>query len=74
MAICWFVLMTTTRIIKTFGDTTQYLLQKNFNLNLAELLPERLSVAFYYSKPKALGQSNEKVALSGIKFKKINEN
>ncbi|MEO6455696.1 MAG: CheR family methyltransferase, partial [Ginsengibacter sp.] len=56
------------QVIKTFGDTTQYLLQKNFNLNLAELLPERLSVAFKTATGKAL-KLNEKVLVSGLKVK-----
>jgi len=58
-------------VIKTFGDTTIYLLQKNFNTNLAELLPKPLNVAFNKAKRKAL-QSNEKAAVKGVKVK-INE-
>lgn len=33
-------------VVKTYGDTTKYLLQKNFNSNLSELLPRPLAVAF----------------------------
>lgn len=33
-------------VVKTYGDTTKYLLQKNVNLNLAQLLPRPLAVAF----------------------------
>ncbi|MBC7937874.1 MAG: chemotaxis protein CheR, partial [Rhizobacter sp.] len=33
-------------VIKTYGNTAKYLLQKNFNLHLPELLPRALSVAF----------------------------
>lgn len=33
-------------VVKTYGDTTQYLLQRNFTLNLAELLPSPLALAF----------------------------
>ena len=55
-------------VIQTFGDTTKYLLQKNFNLNLAELLPEPLTVAFKKAKRQAL-QSNEKAVVKGIKIK-----
>jgi two-component system CheB/CheR fusion protein len=53
-------------VIQTFGDTTKYLLQKNFNTNLAELLPKPLNVAFGKAKRKAL-QSNEKASVKGIK-------
>ncbi len=53
-------------VIQTFGDTTKYLLQKNFNTNLAELLPKPLNVAFSKAKRKAL-QSNEKASVKGIK-------
>ena len=56
------------QVIETFGDTTKYLLQKNFNLNLAELLPKPLTVAFRKAKRQAL-QSNEKVIVKGIKTK-----
>lgn len=55
-------------VIQTFGDTTKYLLQKNFNLNLAELLPKPLTVAFKKAKRQAL-QSNDKVVVKGIKIK-----
>ncbi len=59
------------QVIQTFGDTTKYLHQKNFNLNLAELLPKPLTVAFNKAKRQAL-QSNEKAVVKGIKIK-INE-
>ncbi|MEJ7685406.1 MAG: hypothetical protein WKG06_47710 [Segetibacter sp.] len=55
-------------VIQTFGDTTKYLLQKNFNLNLAELLPKPLTVAFNKANRQAL-QSNEKAVVKGIKIK-----
>ena len=55
-------------VVKTYGDTTKYLLQKNFNLNLADLLPKPLAVAFFTASKTAL-QSNEKVAIRGINIK-----
>lgn len=33
-------------VVKTYGDTGKYLLQKNFLINLTELLPRPLAVAF----------------------------
>jgi two-component system CheB/CheR fusion protein len=56
-------------VIKTYGDTTKYLLQKNFNLNLTELLPENLALAFNAMKVEAL-KKNKKSTVSGIKIKR----
>ncbi|MEO5500735.1 MAG: ATP-binding protein, partial [Ginsengibacter sp.] len=53
----------------TYGDTTKYLLQKNFNLNLTELLPENLALAFNAMKVEAL-KKNKKSTVSGIKLKR----
>lgn len=53
------------QVVQTFGDTTKYLLQKNFTLNLAELLPKPLALAFASASRKAL-QSKEKVLVKGI--------
>jgi len=55
-------------VVQTYGDTTKYLLQKNFNLNLADLLPKPLAVAFFTASRTAL-QSNEKVVVKGINIK-----
>jgi len=52
-------------VIQTFGDTTKYLLQKNFTLNLTELLPKPLAIAFTSASRKALN-SNEKALVKGI--------
>src|SRR6476659_7820308 len=52
-------------VIQTYGDTTKYLLQKNFNLNLAELLPKPLAVAFFTASREAR-KSNERVDVKGI--------
>ena len=56
-------------VVQTYGDTTKYLLQKNFKLNLADLLPKPLAVAFFTASRTAL-QSNEKVVVKGINIKK----
>ena len=55
-------------VVKTYGDTTKYLLQKNFNLNLIELLPRPLAVAFNTLSIEAL-KTNKKLSLNGIKVK-----
>jgi two-component system CheB/CheR fusion protein len=52
-------------VIKTYGDTTKFLLQKNFNSKLDELLPIPLAVAFNAARTAVL-KSNKKVAISGI--------
>jgi two-component system CheB/CheR fusion protein len=36
----------TKKVVKAYGNTTKILLQKNFNLNLPELLPQHLAMAF----------------------------
>ncbi len=56
-------------VIKTYGDTTRYLLQKNFATNLTDLLPRPLAVAFNTLSVKALKQ-NEKVSTKDINIKK----
>ena len=66
LAVC---LDENNHVIKTYGDTTRYLLQKNFATNLTDLLPRPLTVAFNTLSAKALNQ-NEKVTTSGIKIKK----
>ncbi len=43
LAIC---IDANNQVLKTYGDTTNFLLQKNFNSNLADLLPRPLAVAF----------------------------
>ncbi|HEV2831564.1 MAG TPA: chemotaxis protein CheB, partial [Hanamia sp.] len=54
------------RVVKTYGDTTKYLLQKNFNLNLTELLPPALALAFNTMRAQTL-KTNEKTTVKGIK-------
>ncbi|HEX8358175.1 MAG TPA: CheR family methyltransferase, partial [Segetibacter sp.] len=52
-------------VVQTFGDTTKFLLQKNFTSALGELLPKPLAVAYASASKKAL-QSNEKILVKGI--------
>lgn len=55
-------------VLKSFGDTKKYLLQQNFNSNLAELLPKSLAVAFNTLSTTSL-KTNEKVSVNGIHIK-----
>ncbi|WP_139302442.1 chemotaxis protein CheB, partial [Mucilaginibacter polytrichastri] len=55
-------------VIKSYGDTTKYLLHKHFSSNLPDLLPKPLAVAFNTLSKKAL-TTNENVVLDGIKIK-----
>jgi len=41
-------------VVKSFGDTSKYLLQQNFNTNLVELLPRALAVAYNTLSREAL--------------------
>lgn len=56
------------QVIKSYGDTTKYLLHKHFSSNLPELLPKPLAVAFNTLSKKAL-KKNDQVTLNGIKIK-----
>jgi two-component system CheB/CheR fusion protein len=55
------------QVVKTYGDTSKILLQKNFNSNLAELLPHPLDVAFRVLSSEAL-KKNKKATNKGIKI------
>ena len=56
------------QVIKSYGDTTKYLLQKHFTLNLTDLLPKPLAIAFNTSRVKAT-QTGETVTVAGIRIK-----
>lgn len=56
------------RVVKSYGDTTKYLIQKNFTLNLAELLPGPLALAFNTLSASAY-KTNQKVSANGITIK-----
>ena len=56
-------------VLQTFGDTSKYLLQKNFTSNLSELLPQALSIAFNNLCMEALS-TNKAVSIRGINFQK----
>jgi len=56
------------QVLQSYGDTTKYLLQKNFNSNLAELLPKRLAIALNTLTISVL-KTNKKATITGIKIK-----
>ncbi len=53
------------QVIKTYGDTSRFLLQKNFNLNLVELLPRSLGIAFNGVKNSSI-KSGHREMVRGI--------
>jgi two-component system CheB/CheR fusion protein len=53
------------QVIKSYGDTTKYLLQQNFNSSLVELLPPQLALAFN-TLIKKVSLTNVKAGASGI--------
>ena len=55
-------------VVKSYGDTNKYLLQKHFTTNLTELLPKALEIIFKTSMANVL-KTKEKTAVSGIKIK-----
>ncbi len=56
------------QVVKSYGDTTKYLLHKHFSSNLSELLPKPLAVAFNTLSKKAL-KTKQNIVLNGIKIK-----
>ena len=57
-------------VIQSFGNTSVYLKDENFNHDLIELLPEDFSIAFKAAAHKAL-KLKEKVLLSDVNFTRI---
>ncbi|MFV5690308.1 chemotaxis protein CheB [Flavobacterium sp. ZT3R25] len=58
-------------VIKSYGNTSKYLLAKNFNTNLPELLPRALAVA-YNTLSKEAFKNEERTCVKGI-FVKHND-
>lgn len=52
-------------VVKSYGNTAKYLLQKHFTLNLPELLPEPLEMAFTILSRKVL-KTNETAFLNEV--------
>ena len=55
-------------VIKTYGNTSKYLIQQNFNTNLVELLPTPLALA-YNSLSKEVLKTNQTKGVKGILIK-----
>lgn len=55
------------QVVKSYGDTSGFLLQKNFNSNLTDLLPKPLLSAFNTLKIAAL-QSKNREGVRGIRI------
>jgi two-component system CheB/CheR fusion protein len=53
------------QVIKSYGDTSKYMLQENFNSNLEELLKPPLAVAFHTLRIKAI-EDGERASVSNI--------
>ncbi|TCD00487.1 chemotaxis protein CheB [Pedobacter psychroterrae] len=56
------------QVIKSFGDSSKFLLQENFNTNLTELLHPQLAVAFNTLAKKVL-QTDQQTSVAGIPMK-----
>ena len=56
------------QVIKTYGDTTKYLIQRNFNPNLQELLPRPLAEVFN-SLTMEVAKSKKKQTVNRIESK-----
>jgi len=54
-------------VVRSFGDTTPYLKNENFNFDLNDLIPDNISIPFRGAAHKAL-KLNQRVALKGLKF------
>ena len=52
-------------VLKTYGDTSKFLLQKNFNSKLEELLPLSLAMAFNTASTSSL-KTNKEIVVSEI--------
>lgn len=57
------------QVVRSYGDTTKYLLQKHFTSNLEELLPKPLAVAFNTLSRRVL-KSHKDAAANGVMIKR----
>ena len=55
-------------VIKSYGNTSKYLIQQNFTTNLVELLPKSLAIA-YNTLSKEVLKTNETAGVKGILVK-----
>ena len=56
------------QVIRSYGDTSRYMIQENFNSNLEELLQPPLAIAFHTLRTTAI-QQQDRASVSGIKIK-----
>lgn len=56
------------QVISSYGDTSKYLMQKHFTLNLLDLLPKALIVAFNNLRKEVI-KTKAKSAINGVKIK-----
>jgi two-component system CheB/CheR fusion protein len=54
-------------VVKTYGDTGRFLLQKNFTSHFPDLLPEVLSIAFNTIRKEVI-KTGKETSLNGIKI------
>jgi len=57
------------QVVRSYGDTTKYLLHKHFSSDLSELLPKPLAVALNTLSKEVL-KTNENRVLNGVKIKR----
>jgi two-component system CheB/CheR fusion protein len=55
------------KVFQSFGNTSPYLKNENFNFNLNNLLPENIAITLKAAAYKAIRQ-NERIALSNLNF------
>ena len=58
-------------VVKSYGDTAKFLIQKIFTLNLTELLSKPLAAAFRAINNEAV-KMDERMTVKGIKLKAVN--
>ncbi|HTD42402.1 MAG TPA: chemotaxis protein CheB, partial [Mucilaginibacter sp.] len=56
------------KVLKFYGDTTKYLLQKHFTSDITELLPKPLAIALN-TLSKSAFKTNQKGTVKGVKIK-----
>ncbi len=56
------------KVVKSYGITSPYLLNKHFSVNLTELLPKPLAVAFN-TLSRVARKTNQKGTINGVKIK-----
>ena len=55
-------------VVRTYGDTSKFLLQKNFTASISALLPKPI-IAPFYTSVNSVRKNNKSVSLTGIEIK-----